>query len=127
MPENMSLSAFAKRHSVARKTATRLRQAGYVVPATGPVDVERSEKLLAERPAESQGGHAKGPTAESRTVLAEHIARYQQFRDAHARAVAVYDCILEELRAVPPGSAEIELHHSIRSSRRAGRGVQATM
>ena len=59
-----SCAAFARRHGVSKTTVRRWRDAGYVVPTTGPVDVARSEKLLAGRPAESRGGLAKGPTAD---------------------------------------------------------------
>jgi hypothetical protein len=61
--KSMSLSDFARKHHVSRKTATRWRAAGLVVPSVGPVDVEKSEKRLAERPAQNRGGFAKGPHA----------------------------------------------------------------
>jgi hypothetical protein len=85
-----------------------------VVPHRGPVDVTASERLLAQRPAESRGGKAKGPTAEStrpqgaeRDVAAE-IVDYESLRAHCQRAVAVYDAIIEDLRALPAGNTEAD-------------------
>ena len=58
--ETMSLTAFAEKHGVDRKTATRWRQSGLIVPCVGPVDVVASEARLAERPSQYRGGKTKG-------------------------------------------------------------------
>ena len=67
--ETLSLSAFSVKHGVSRKTATRWRQAGLIVPNVGPVDVIKSEQRLADRPAQYRGGFAKGPHAPDETSV----------------------------------------------------------
>jgi hypothetical protein len=43
-------------------------------------------------------------------TIGDHVRGYQEFRDAHARAVAVYDRIIGDLQALPAGSPESEVH-----------------
>jgi hypothetical protein len=112
--ETMSLSDFARKHGVDRKTATRWRQAGHIVPATGPVDVAASERRLAERPAQNRGGFAKGPHADeaassSGTALAEAKRVRMTFEAllAEARAEKLADSIVATGPAIDAVAADM--------------------
>src|SRR5262245_56240147 len=102
--ETMSLAAFARKHSVNRKTVSRWRDAGYVVMAGDKVDVARSEKLPAGRPAVHNGGRARGPTAEDGPdmSLADHIVGYERWeRASEPHVAAIYAAIIADLRKLP--------------------------
>jgi phage terminase Nu1 subunit (DNA packaging protein) len=66
MAKFLSQADFAKRRRVSRKTITVWKQRGWVLStAAGLVDVERSEALLAARPAKFRGGTIKALRAPS--------------------------------------------------------------
>jgi hypothetical protein len=48
--------------------------------------------------------------ADEAMTIGQHMAGYAQFRDAHARAVAVYDRIIGDLQALPAGTPESAVH-----------------
>jgi hypothetical protein len=98
--------------TLSRTTVQRWRDAGYVVMTGNRVDIARSEKLLAERPAVDRGGVAKGPTAETGCSddwdwdLATVIADYEALRDRCQRAAAIYAAIIADLDELPTDADE---------------------
>ena len=62
--QGFSVSAFARRHGVDRKTVRRWIANGYIAFAPdGGIDAKRSDARLAQRSAVYRGGRAKGPCA----------------------------------------------------------------
>lgn len=60
--KTMTLSAFARHRGVSRQTVWNWQRAGLVVTGDGgAVDVAKTERLLAERPAVRKGGAVKQP------------------------------------------------------------------
>ena len=56
-----TISQFAARHNVSRRTVGRWEQRGFIVRAGGLVDGRASDARLAERPSVYRGGRARGP------------------------------------------------------------------
>jgi hypothetical protein len=123
----MTLTAFAEKWGVDYSTAKRWRKDGLVVPAHGPVDVAKSEKRLAERPAQNRGGFAKGPIADdaatsSGTALAEAKRVRMTFEallaEAHAEKQAnaivatgpAIDTVAADMAAIKKRFREIPAH-----------------
>jgi hypothetical protein len=66
--------AFAKRRGVSRKSVREWKDRGWVVMASGKVDVERSEALLATRPECYMGGTTSQPGNANTTAGIENTA-----------------------------------------------------